>query len=85
MKILEVLYYEDNDRELKYNKYWKNHNCVSIYVNEELKECFADSIYESINFKSCMEYLEKKYPMAKLVSKGVKDTGYDYMIFEIEE
>ncbi len=81
-KIIEITYYEDNDLHLK-DKYWINKSNVNLFINDELQEIFGDSIYESENFKKCMDYLNEKYPEAKLVRQGTLPTGWDYMIFEL--
>lgn len=85
MRNLRVIYYNENDKELARGNNWINKNAVSIYEGNELVECFTDSIYEEINFKACMDYLQQHYPQAKIIKDGILPTGYDYFDIEIEE
>ncbi len=82
-RILEITFYEDNDRELKDNKYWINKSNVNVFINDELVRIFDSSIYENENFDLCMQFLNKEFPNRQLVNKGCRSNGWDYMIFEI--
>ncbi len=84
MKILEITYYEDNDIQLQNNKYWENKQNVNLFIDGELTEIFDNSLYETENMTTCMEFLNKNYPKAKIVKQGTYPTGWDYMQFEIE-
>ena len=80
---LKVTFYEGNDIELKYNKYWINKSNVNLFINEEFDRDFCDHIYsEEENFKDCTKYIEENYPNAKLVKEGCYPTGWCYRIYE---
>lgn len=85
MKILTITYYEDNDIQLKNNEYWINKNNVNLFIDNEPIKSFSDSLYGAINFKTCMDYIQKEYPSAELVNAGCYFTGWNYMNFKVEE
>lgn len=82
-KILEITYYEGNDRELKHNKYWINKNNVNLFIDGEIEIIFDKSIYEEDNFQECMEYIKKNYPNAKLINTSCYANGWDFKQYEI--
>ena len=85
MKILEITYYEDNDIHLKNDSLWNNKNNVNLFEDEELQKSFSNSIYENVNYKECMEYINKHYKNIELIKSGCYSTGWDYKIFQVNE
>lgn len=81
--VLEITFYENNDRELVHNKYWINKANVNLFINGEIEKIFDNSIYETDNFKQCMEYIEKNYPQAELIEESCYPTGWDFRRYKI--